>query len=240
MSGLIQKVDVSQQVAPDAPAPSASESSAWYWDEGMPGTGERPEWLKGKYGKVVDQAKAYLDAEKRLGTEQVSSAPDDYDWGEYKDLFDVENPHLADLKNKAKDLRLSQDAFKALVDPFANYHKSLMPDTDAEIAKLGPHADMKINTVNTWASNHLSEKALTTLGQISNTAEVVELMDEIRQIHSQTLSKVPTNIQADSRTIIVTPEQVQQKIVENYERYQKDASYRQQLNNEMKQACGED
>ena len=233
--GLIKKIDVSEQVETITESPESS----WYWDEGVPGQGERPEWLKGKYGKVVDQAKAYLDAEKRLGAEPTS-APEEYDWTEYTDLFDAENPHITDLKNKAKELRLSQDALKALVDPFAAYHKSLMPDTDKEIEKLGPHADMKINTVNTWASNHLSEQSLKTLGSISHTADVVELMNEIRQLHSQTASKVPTNINASARAIIVTPEQVQQKITDNYERYKADASYRQQLNLEMKQACGED
>jgi hypothetical protein len=243
MSGLLHKVDVPPptQAAPEAapPATPESQASTWFWDEGVPGQGERPEWLKGKYGKVVDQAKAYLDAEKRLGAEPTP-VPEDYDLTGYADYFDIEAPHMADLKNKAKELRLSEDALKSLVDPFANYYKSLMPDIDKEIEKLGPHADMKINTVNTWASNHLSEKALETLGHISHTAAVVELLDEIRQIHSQTLSRVPTNVNADSRAVIVTAEQVQQKITDNYERYKIDASYRQQLNLEMRQACGED
>ena len=244
MSGMIKKVATSTPAAaPNAEPvvdPNGVVDNAWYWDEGIPGTGDRPEWLKGKYGKVVDQAKAYLEAEKAMGA-NGAAVPDDYDWGSYSDLFDVENPAMAELKNKAKELKLSQEAFNILVDPFAKYHKSLIPDTDAEIAKLGPHADMKINTVNTWASNLLSDKSLATLGQISQTADVIEMVDEIRQLHSQTLSKVPTQMQATvGRPDVLTPEQVQQKIVDNYQRYQADASYRQQLNAEMKQACGED
>lgn len=239
MSGMIQKVATNNPPTEQKQESQEGQPSPWYWDEGAPGTGDRPEWLEPKYNKVVDQAKAYKEAEKKLGA-QGQPAPEDYEWGEYSELFDVQNPHMADLKNKAKELKLSQDAFKALVDPFAAYHKSLMPDTDAEIAKLGEHAQSKINTVNTWASNHLSDKALETLGSISHTAEVFELMDEIRQLHYSTQSKVPTNMQAMSKVDVVTPESVQQKIADNYERYKNDGTYRAKLNAELKQAYGED
>jgi hypothetical protein len=238
MSGMIKKVDV-PSTTPITEVPADTQPSTWYFDEGIPGTGDRPDWLEPKYNKVTDQAKAYKEAERKLGT-QGAPAPDDYILDEYKELFDIESPHILDLKNKAKELRLSQDAFKALVDPFANYHKSLMPDTDKEIEKLGEHAQMKINTVNTWASNHLSDKSLETLGNISHTADIFNLMDEIRQLHSATQSKVPTNMQASGPVNIVTPEQIQQKIIDNYELYQKDSGFRTKLNQEMKIACGEE
>ncbi len=234
MSGLIQKVDVPEQTTPETPI-----APAWYLDEGIPGAGDRPEWLEPKYNKVSDQAKAYKEAERKLGA-QIAPAPEDYILDDYKDLFEIESPHILDLKNKAKELRLSQDAFKSLVDPFANYHKSLMPDKDKEIAKLGPYADMKINTVNTWASNHLSDKSLETLGVISHTADVFNLMDEIRQLHSQTVSKVPTTVQPSGPVSLLSPETVQQEIVDNYSRYQTDAGYRAQLTQKMKMACGEE
>ncbi len=238
MSGMIKKVDV-PPVTPPVETPAAEPTANWYWDEGQPGTGDRPEWLEPKFNKIADQAKAYKEVEKKLGA-QGAPAPDDYILDEYKELFDVESPHILDLKNKAKELKLSQDAFKAIVDPFANYHKSLMPDTDKEIEKLGEHAQMKINTVNTWASNHLSDKALETLGAISHTADVFNLMDEIRQLHSTTQSKVPTTMQASGPVNVVTPEAVQQEIVDNYARYQNDAAYRQSLSQKMKLACGEE
>ena len=137
MSGMIKKVDTTQTPNPEAtPDPNGVPDKTWYWDEGIPGNGDRPEWLKGKYGKVVDQAKAYLEAEKAMGA-NGAAVPESYDWGTYSELFDVENPALTEFKNKAKELKLSQEAFNILVDPFAQYHKSLIPDTDAEIAKLG-------------------------------------------------------------------------------------------------------
>lgn len=237
MSGIIQKVAPSEVVV-EPPTDNGKLDANWYIDEGVLGAGDRPEWLESKFKTVKDLATSYKELEKRVGG--GGTAPEDYDWGDYKELFDVENPHLADLKNKAKELKLSQDAFKALVDPFANYHKSLMPDVDKEIEKLGEYAKMKIDTVNQWASNHLSDNAIETLGKISHTADVFNLMDEIRQLHSQTLSKVPTHVQASARIETISVEQVQQEIVENYDRYKGDSSYRNQLNAKLKQATGEE
>ena len=231
--GIINKIDTPQQ---EVAVEAQSEQPSWYWDEGVPGTGERPEWLEGKYSKVTDQAKAYKEVEKKLG---ANPAPEDYDWGNYSEVFDVENQHLSALKVKAKEMRLSQEAFNNLVDPLAKYHQSLLPDTDAEIAKLGDNAQAKIDTVNIWASNHLSEKSLSTLGNISNTAEIFELMDEIRQLHHQTVSKVPVNMNAGNKVSIVTAEMVQDEITANYTKYSNDANYRYELQQKLKQAFGE-
>jgi hypothetical protein len=215
----------------------ANEQPAWYFDDNTPGQGDRPDWLEVKYNKVSDQAKAYKELEKKLGN---NPAPEDYDWGSYKDVFDVENPHLASLKSKAKEMRLSQEAFNNLVDPLAKYHQSLLPDTDAEIAKLGEHANAKIDTVNRWASNHLSEKSLDTLGKVSNTAEMVELMDEIRQLHHQTISKVPSSMNnVGMKATVITPEMVQREIETNYAKYSNDPDYRYELQQKLKQAYGE-
>lgn len=231
MSGIIKKVDVPKEEVQQNNEPS------WYLDEGIPGSGDRPEWLESKFKSVKDLANSYKELEKLKGVS--SQAPEDYDWGDYQELFDVQNPHLSDLKNKAKELKLSQEAFKAIVDPFAAYHKSLMPNVDEEIAKLGKDADTKINTVNTWASNHLSDKALETLGRISQTADVFEMMDEIRQLHYQTQSKVPTTVQP-TKAEIYRPEDIQNEISANYERYKSDGAYRNELNRKLKQAYGED
>ena len=240
MSGLIQKVDVPPTENIDTPPAESNGKldNSWYWDEGRPGDGERPEWLETKYTKVTDQAKAYKELQKMLGSRN-EHVPDDYDLKDFGEILDLENPAIADLKAKAKDLKLSQDHVKTLVDSFANYHKSMLPDTDAEIAKLGEHANTRINTVNTWASNHLSDAALETLGAISNTAAVVELMDEIRQLHLQTASKVPAG-HAPIKAEVVTPQMVQAEIVQNYERYKADPQYRREMSVKMARAVGEE
>lgn len=239
---MIQKVEGGVPTAA-TPIPDSQngvvQESGWYWDENVPGVGARPEWLKEKYGKVVDQAKAYIDAEKRLGASDTV-APDEYELSDYSESLDLENPHIVDLKNKAKELRLSQEALKNLIDPIVKYQQSLLPNVDEEIKKLGDHAQTRINTVNTWATNHLSEKAVETLGKISHTADVVELIDEIRQLHFQTQSRVPTGNQGQQKIVMVTAESVQNEIVQNYARYQNEPAYRMELQNKLKQALGED
>jgi hypothetical protein len=225
-----------------AAAPEATEAppaASWYLDESVEGVGDRPEWLEPKYKTVAEQAKAYKEVERRLGQSQ-GQAPEEYDFEPYKEVFDVDNPFMVNLKTSAKDLKLSQDAFDKILDPIAKYQQSLIPNPDDEIKKLGDHGPAKIKTVNTWASNHLSEKAMDTLSRISNTAEVVELMDEMRQLHYQTVSRVPTNMQTITKPTLLSPETIQNEIVNNYQKYQQDPAYRQEMSNKLKQAFGED
>jgi len=242
MNGMIQKVDASVPTAatPISDAQNGTlDAPTWFHDEGIAGTGARPEWLEAKYNKVSDQARAYKEVERKLGL-QNTQAPEDYEWGDYANELDVENVHLSNLKNKAKELKLSQDAFNNLIDPLVKYQQSLRPNADEEIKKLGEHANARINTLNTWASNNLSDKAIETLGSISQTAEVVELMDEIRQLHFQIQSRVPTGPQTMQQMEIISATSVQDEIVRNYAKYSSDASYRQEMSRKLQQALGDD
>jgi len=242
MSGLIQKVDVTT-AAPEQPNGTAVENSngntlpAWYWDDEKPGDGERPEWLDAKFKSIKDLAASYKELEKHKGLNV--QVPEDYDLNDYAELMDLESPHIANLKNKAKELKLSQDAMKQLVDGFANYQKSLIPNTDEEIEKLGPNAKVRIDTINRWASNHLSEKSLDTLGKISSTAEVFDLMDELRSLHVQTASKVPTG-HAPVKAEIESITDIQNEMINDYARYERDPKYRQEITRRLAVATGED
>jgi len=227
------------ETTPEAQASPEVVHAAWYLDESVEGIGARPDWLEGKYKTVTEQAKAYKEVERRLGQSQ-GQAPEDYEFGDYAELFDGENEHIAALKANAKDIKLSQDAFNKLIDPIAKYQRSMIPDMDAEIAKLGEHANAKINTVNTWAKNRLSDKAFETLGKISNTADVVLLMDEMRQLDYTAQSRVPTNMQVVARPVLQSPEAIQNEIVNNYQKYQADPAYRAEMSGKLKQAFGED
>ena len=60
---------------PETPAPvvasvtpEADDKTAWYLYEGIKGQGEMPSWfLADKYKNVMEQAKAYPEAQKRFG-----------------------------------------------------------------------------------------------------------------------------------------------------------------------------
>lgn len=231
---------VGGEVIEDAPAEASADAiveTGWSWDEGIPGEGERPEWLKGKYGKVVDQAKAYIQAEKAIGN---SAAPESYDLTGYEDYLDLESEHISELTNFAKEHRLSQEALSGLIDPLRKYHDSQVPNVDVEIEKLGKNAQARINTVNTWATNHLSEKSMETLGQIGTTAAVIEMMDEIRQIQSQTQSQVPANMTNHVKRDVLTYEEVEAKMLAEPVKYRTDPNFRQEISHMFSQVLGEE
>src|SRR5205809_15380 len=80
-----------------------------YLAEGIPGQGSRPDYLDDKFSNLAEQAKAYKEVRKALGAQ--TGAPESYDFGEYKDILDLNNDHLKDYLNYARENRLSQDAF---------------------------------------------------------------------------------------------------------------------------------
>jgi len=214
---------------------AAAQEPSWYWDESTPGQGERPEWLKEKYSKVTDQAKAYIEAEKYIGQ---SKAPEAYDLKEFEDYIDLEAEQVANLTAVAKQHKLSQEALNDILNPLKAYHKSLIPDINKEIEKLGPHAKTRIETVNTWATNNLSEKALEAIGNLPETAEVVELLDEIRQLYAQS-SRVPTGNEGTTEHKVLNAEDIQEEIKQNYQRYRTDAKYRRDLQEKLYIALGD-
>ena len=59
------------------------QEPSWYLMEGIPGQGDRPDFLEPKYKTMAEQAKAYKELQKALGA--TNGAPDDYDFGEYKE-----------------------------------------------------------------------------------------------------------------------------------------------------------
>ena len=237
MSGLIQPV-ASETVPHGTQTDHAHQhEDAWFLDEGVPGPGSRPEWLDQKFKSVKDVVHSYKELEKRLGSN--AGAPETYDPKEYAELF-AETPLLPNLTNKAKELKLSQETFEAVLGEFATYQKSLMPNIDEEMKKLGDNPQRRLDTVNQWATNHLSEKAIETLGKISYTAEVVELMDELRQMHFNTSSKVPTGSQAAEKFKPLSVSEVEQEMQSNYKRYTDDPNYRAEIQRKFAQAVGEE
>jgi len=216
----------------------AKESSdVWYIREGVPGEGPRPDWLLPKYNNMEVQAKSYPELMKVKSIDV--QVPESYQLESVSEIFDLNNPHISAIAAKAKSHKLSQDALSDIVSEFAEYQKSLMPNVDEEIKKLGNNAQQRLDTVNTWATNHLSKKAVETLGKISYTADVVEMLDEIRQIHHGMSSRIPVGQNVEPVKIESVAE-IDNEMAANYSRYKTDAVYRNNLNKRRAQALGED
>lgn len=217
--------------------PEKTEDAAWYLMDGVPGTGERPDYLEPKYKTLAEQAKAYKEARKALGA--LSGAPENYTLEEYKELINPENAHIKDFMGYAKTNRFSQDAVNEIMKTFVGYQKSFTPNLDEEKAKLGPDADKRLDVINQWASNHFSEKSMETLGKISTHAEVVELMDELRNIHMNSSSKAPTHVDTEASYKPMTRDTVRNEMMANYPKYLADANYRAEITRKFSQVIEE-
>lgn len=212
-------------------------NSEWYLKEGIPGEGPRPDWLLPKYTTMEAQAQAYPELMKIPRND--SSAPETYQLDSVADVFDPESAYIASLTAKAKGHKLSQSAFGDMIEEFAAYQKSLKPDTDEEMKKLGENPQRRLDTVNTWASNNLTPKSIDTFGKIAYTADVIELMDEVRQKMHGLASRVPIGQNVEP-VKMESPAAIHAEREANYARYKTDAGYRASLTDRLKQALGED
>lgn len=232
----MQEAETVDQSTPSA-EPAATQSDSWYLTEGVPGQGPRPDFLEPKYKTVAEQAKAYKEARKALGA--LSGAPEAYDLGEYTQVLDPEHPALQDFMKYAKENRFSNDAVTKIAETFAKYQESQEPDLTAELEKLGPQGKEKVEVVNNWAKNNLSEKAFTALSQMPQTAETVELMDEIRQMYLRGRGTIPTaqdhaaSFKADSEAAI------RSEMNQNRDRYYTDPVYRAEISRRLAIVKGE-
>ena len=238
---------IKKESPPSAPPTSPSTSSTspsnpdqWMWDEGMPGNGPRPDWVKPKYKSVAEQAKAYPELEKQLG--QLGSAPDNYDLTDFQDKLKTDNPSLQKFMETAKKSRLGQDTFKEMLGTLVEYEQSLLPNSDIETAKLGPNANQTIETVRQWAANNLSQEACDVLGKIGNRADVIKFVDELRQVTLNARSQPPGTTHPGEGFKVYTLEDwnAELKVPSNAKRYTEDSKYRTEMQQKLKIIYGED
>lgn len=236
LAGIKREATTQVQAAPPV---ENQHPDSWFWDEGVPGQGPKPSWLKEKYTNIAAQAKAYVDAEKQLG--QLGSAPEAYEFGEDSG-WDATNPYMQKFMETAKKSRMPQEAFGEMLGTLMEYEASKLPNVDVEIKKLGPNANEKIETVKRWASNNLSQEACDVLGQIGNRAEVINFLDEIRQLGIHQASQPPGSTDNIEGFVKYTQEDWDDELAipANAARYLQDAKYRNEMSRKLKIIMGEE
>jgi hypothetical protein len=226
------------QEAVDRASDHVPEASAaeWYLMEGVAGVGPRPDWLLSKYGSAVDQAKSYNSLRQALGAQQ--GAPEQYEYGELAKELDLDSKALKEFQIYAKENRLSQEAFERTMKTYVEYEQGRRPDIDQEIAKLGPGGIEKVKTVQTWAKNNLSADALKALEVLPVKAEVVNMLDELRQKAFYNQTRIPGSTDPAPEFRKLSVQEVESEMMANYNRYQNDVSYRETIRQKFEQAVG--
>ena len=211
------ELQITQQESPSTEQPAAE----WWIDDGVPGRNSKPDYLMEKYGyNMAKQAKGCKEAQKLLGT--IKPAPEDYDFGEQQ--IDKDNQYIKDLISVAKENKIQQDAFSKIINNFVEYDKSRQPSIDDELKKLGTDGKQRINTIVNWAKNNLTQEASSALERLPVNAEVVKMLDEVRQKSINNLAKIPQDTQTND--VRETKEDIEADLLRDYTKYNVDPKLR--------------
>lgn len=165
-----------------APSETTAPGSSWFYDENMPGEGERPEWLKEKYKSAADQAKAYNELDKKLG--KFQGAPETYDTtiSDMPDFkFEEGDPMLSDFLKMAKDANASQEFVSSVLNHYVKTQSFYAPDPQQELEKIGVNAKQEINQLREWAGQRLSKEEMEVFGSMVTTAESFRVLQKLRR-----------------------------------------------------------
>ncbi len=157
--------------------------------------GERPEWLKEKYKTVEDQAKAYNDAEKKLGG--FAGSPE----GEYEmnvpegvsGEFDMEDPRIEWFQNAAKESNMSQETFDQMLGGFVKMEQEANDPEAAkniELQALGKNASARLTDLGDWGKGNLTADEYEGFKGLATTAQGVSVLEAL--IAKTAEGKMPT------------------------------------------------
>ena len=207
-------------------------TTEWFWDDGMPGQGERPDFLNPKYKTIAEQAKAHRELEGRLG-----QAPSEYDFTKGKEWVEPNFDHVKEMANYAKSKHVPQDVMDKVLETVNVVINKGKIDPVAERAKLGANVDDRLNLVNNWAKSNFSEKTYDALNNSLKTADGIIALEEMRAKMLNSSTTVPnSNVGAESTGY--TMEQYRAELQSNYTRYKNDPAYRKEMEKKLESIVG--
>lgn len=227
-----QPQDVGQN---EVESQETTTSSGWYLDENLPGNGDKPEWLIEKFKSAADQAKAYVELEKKLGA--FKGAPEEYVL-EIEDpelegvKFDKENPVLQDFLKVAKEQGVSQEFVETMLKTHAKIQKMQQPNFEKEMEKLGVNGKQDLQLLLQWGSNNLSKDELQTFKNMVRTADDVRVFEKIRRLATRAETQ-PSN----QRTHVESPDKIKRMIHDP--RYETDPVFRDEVRAKLAQVLPE-
>lgn len=206
---------------------------------------ERPEWLLDKYmsddrdlaESIAEQAKAYTEAQKRLGG--FTGAPeDDYTFAMPEGIegeIDTELDAYQQFTQVARDANMSQETAQKLFNIFVGYqdqtNKQFAIDFNNEKEMLGPQADQRIGAVASWAQSNLAPEDMPVLESMLMRADQMAVMEKL--IGKTRQSPVPKTNQVEAPIAGYSQHQFDQDV--NSERFRTDRAFREQV---RKKAAG--
>lgn len=202
---------------------------SWWIADGVPGTGDRPEWLESKFKNVAHLAESYKELEKRVGY-----VPEDYDLNKSKYL-DPDYAPFQELKELAKEKRVPKEVMDKMLESIDKYMDEFSVDANEEVQKLGDNAKERLTKLNNWAKANLSQESFDALTGSIRTAEGLKALEELRGRMMENNTTVP-NGNEGSESNGITLQQVRDELTTNLEKYKTDPKYRAELQQRMELA----
>lgn len=220
--------DSDESVTPEAvePQSTAPTEPSWWIDEGVPGVGERPQWLPEKYKKISDLAKSYSELEKKFGY-----VPESYNFDKAQEWLDPEYEKVQEFAEFARSKRVPQEVLDKMFEAVGGYLNEFKSDPAEEIAALGDNAAERLRVLGNWAKSNLTESSYAALTQNMRTADAVRALEEIREKMISSSTQIAGN--ANVVETALTLEDLQQELTANYGRYKTDAKYRREITSKI-------
>ncbi len=207
-----------------------TEAPQWFIDDGMPGQGNRPNWLPDKFKTVADLGKSYHELEKKVGT-----VPDDYDFSKSKYL-DPDYVPFHELKQNAREKRVPQEVIDKMLESVDKYMDEFSIDDNEEIAKLGANAQDRLSTLNNWAKANLSQDSYEALTSHLRSAESVKALEELRNKFMTSTTQIPNGNDGAIHNA-ASLEDIKLELSNNLAKYKTDAAYRKDLQSRLEVAA---
>lgn len=203
------------------------ESVNWWIDDGIPGQGDRPDWLPAKFKSVKDLGNSYKHLEQRFG-----EVPKSYSFEAAMDWADPDYEPFEEMAQFAKENHVSQRVMDKFLGTVGKYLNEFKPDYEAERAKLGENAIERLTTLDNWAKTNLSEKSYMALFDNLKSAEAVEAIEEIRTKMLGNKTTIP-GFSPEHSSESMTVDAVKNEMSMNYDKYKNDPAYRKYITDKL-------
>jgi hypothetical protein len=212
---------------------SANEPQ-YYYADGVPGKGNRPDYLIEKYKTVEEQAKAYKNSLQIIGRakqlESIIGAPEQY---EIPDNL-KENPNVVKLAEMSKKYGFNQEFFNESLGFFKEAQEKALANRQAEVAKLGDNAEERVKITSQWVKNNFKPEVFNALKSIPFKAEVFEFFEGVKSMTTQTSVPNANATQAQADTIASIKEEMRA----NHDKVRNDPQYARQVMERLNKAGG--
>tara|TARA_R100001594_G_scaffold129662_1_gene168368 strand:+ start:116 stop:904 length:789 start_codon:yes stop_codon:yes gene_type:complete len=147
------------------------------------GATDIPSWFKSeKYKTVEDQAKAYAELEKRMGS--FTGAPEtDYVVPQVEGLDPgviENNPMIQWFKDASREAGINQHGFDRFVSGYLSTEQAMITaNKQRELAALGENAQTRLSDLADWGIGNLSDDEFQIYKGVASTAVGVKLLETL-------------------------------------------------------------